>query len=156
MWAASGHLMAGRDEYHHIRCTSAFRGDKRLSIEILSCGISTFPVLNSRVWSRTSKNAKLYERWLHFFFYSFEDISTLMNGWLCYLAQCKPINRANLVSTVDAYLKAHRLTVVIIDQAMWPRTGLTGLTGQSPDSDKADRQERWGGGGRGHHARETS
>lgn len=69
-----------------------------------------------------------------------------MNGWLCYLAQCKPINRANLVSTVDAYLKAHRLTVVIIDQAMWPGTGLTGLTGQSPDSDKADRQERWGGG----------
>lgn len=145
MWAASGHLMAGRDEYHPIRCTSAFRGDKRLSIEILPCCISTFPVLKSRVWSRTSKKAKLYERCLHFF-YSFEDTSTLMNGWLCYLAQCKPINRANLVSTVDAYLKAHRLTVVIIDQAMWPRTGLTGLTGQSPDSDKADRQESWGRG----------
>lgn len=155
MRAASGHLMAGRDEYHHIRCSSAFRGGKQFSIEILSCGISTFPVLNSRVWSRTGKNAKLYERWPTSL-YSFEDISTLMNGWLCYLAQCKPINRANLVSTVDAYLKAHRLTVVIIDQAMWPRTGLTGLTGQSPDSDKADRQERWGGGGGGIMCVQTS
>lgn len=43
------------------------------------------------------------------------------------------------MSAVDAYLKAHRLTVVIIDQATWTQTG---LTGQGKDSDETDRRER--------------
>lgn len=129
MWDDFGHLMAGRDGNHHICHTRAFRGEKWLSVEMLSCGFSTVPVLDSRVWSRNGKCATLCERWLRFL-KSFEDLSALMNSWLCYLAQRQPINAANLVSTVDADLKAHW-------QAWWVRAKIqTRLTGRRDERGK--------------------
>lgn len=123
MWDDFGHLLPGRDGNHLICRTRAIRGEKWLSVEMPSCGFSTVPLPNSRFWSRNGKCATLCERWLRFL-KSFEDIFALMNSWLCYLAQREPINAANLVSAVDADLKAHW-------QAWWVRAKIqTRLTGR--------------------------